>query len=159
MFGVITNVIWIAVASIACSRLKIWPPKKPLTLMILYFDMLTSNESDTVGEERGQVSQRWWLRWKKKGRVWKQMEMCVRAGVVFEARRGRSKKLGWDGEPEKRQNVWMHLRVSRDKKGSSGVRGLLLGLPNPQAQPSLQGMPQIWLSGSPCKRPSLHQQI
>lgn len=26
------------------------------------------------------------------------------------------------------KNVWMHLRSSRDKKGSSGVRGLLLGL-------------------------------
>lgn len=37
----------------------------------------------------------------------------------------------------------MHLRASGDKKGSSGARGLLLGLPNPQAQPSLQGMPQI----------------
>lgn len=63
-------------------------------------------------------------------------------------------KLGWDGKPEKRQNVRMHLCAGGDKKGSLGVQGLLLGLPNPQAQPSLQGMPQIWLSGSPCERPS-----
>lgn len=39
-----------------------------------------------------------------------------------------SENLGWDSKPEERQNVWMHLRMSRDKKGSSGVRGLLLGL-------------------------------
>lgn len=32
------------------------------------------------------------------------------------------------GKPEERQNVWMHLRTGRDKKGSSGARGLLLGL-------------------------------
>lgn len=58
--------------------------------------------------------------------------VCVRVTVAgfCVARIGSAakKKLGRDGEPEKRQNVWMHLRASGDKKGSSGVRGLLLGL-------------------------------
>lgn len=60
--------------------------------------------------------------------------VCVRDGCRFlrgsdrERCEKKKKKLGRDGEPEKRQNVWMHLRASGDKKGSSGVRGLLLGL-------------------------------
>lgn len=53
------------------------------------------------------------------------------------------------------KNVWMHLRASRDKKGSRGLARAPPRPPNPQAQPSLQGMPQIcapWLS--PRRRPS-----
>lgn len=54
--------------------------------------------------------------------------VCVRPGVGLRGSEECYEKLGRDGKPEKRQNVWMHLRASRDKKGSSGVQGLLLGL-------------------------------
>lgn len=58
---------------------------------------------------------------------WECVCVCV---LLWFARSLRSamKKLGWDGKPEERQNVRTHLRASRDKKGSSGARGLLLGL-------------------------------
>lgn len=87
------------------------PTRNPApALMICHFDTLTSNETDTVERERGQVRQRWGL-----GGGGEQVEVCASLCENL-------------GKPEERQNVWMHLRTGRDKKGSWGARGLLLGL-------------------------------
>lgn len=106
--------------------------RKAPTLMIWYFDMLTSNETGTVGKERGQVRERLWLRGGGAQEWWE----CV---CVWE--------LGLNLRSVKTSGRICVAR--RDKTGSLGVRGASSWPPNPQAQPSLQGIPQIWLSGSP----------
>ena len=95
--------------------------------MICYFDMLTSNETDTVGERKRTSQTEVVIEGKKKKR--QRMEMCVRAGVGLRGSEECCVK-SWAEMANLRsvKNVWMHLRASRDKKGSSGVRGLLLGL-------------------------------
>jgi len=94
--------------------------------------MLTSNEADTEGKERGTSQTEVVIEEKKKKDEsgWKcgDMRVCVCVCVCVWFARSAMKSWGWDGEPEKRQNVWMHLRASGDKKGSWGSRGLLLGL-------------------------------
>lgn len=132
--------------------LHIRPPKEIShfdDLVLWYVDIKWNRHS---GERKRTSQTEVVIEGKKRLRMRADGNACVRRWGLWGSEESHE-KLGWDGKPEKRQNVRTHLRASRDKKGSLGVQGLLLGLPNPQAQPSLQGMPQIWLSGSPRGRP------
>lgn len=87
----------------------------------------------------------------KKGYAWERVEMCVCAGVVCEALRSAMKSWAEMANLRSVKNVWMHLRASRDKKGSSGVQGLLLGLLIPRPSHPFRACLR---SGSPRGRPS-----
>lgn len=79
--------------------------------------------------------------------------LCRTVGHMCVGRRA-VKKLGWDGKPEERQKCPVAFACERRQEGVSGCARASPWPPNPQAQPSLQGMPQIWLSGSARGRPS-----
>lgn len=120
--------------------------------MIWYFDMLTSNETDTVGKERG-LSQTEVAMEEKKA-VHESGWKCVCALVWFARLGGVLRKVGlrWQTwEASKRLDAFA---CERRQEGVFGCARASPWPPNPQAQPSLQGMPQIWLSGSPRGRPS-----
>lgn len=126
--------LWLAVAFLAYGW-RSWidgPQKKSLTLLLWWFGTLICwhQMKQTQWGKKEDKSDRG-SDWGEKKAVhesgWKCVCVCVCKCSLWGTEEC-SENLGWDSKPEERQNVWMHLRMSRDKKGSSGVRGLLLGL-------------------------------